>query len=175
MGTEPRDQRSTTPAKGGQVFENVLVGADDSATALRAVAGAVELARTIGAKLHIVTAYRPEAVLGAHALVSVGYFPIFADLYETDIHPDDAANALLTRLGELATTANVEAEFHAVSGEPAEAIVRVAAEVGADLIVVGNKGMRGAKRVLGSVPNSIAHHAPCSVLIMDTTHPDSAG
>jgi nucleotide-binding universal stress UspA family protein len=53
-------------------------------------------------------------------------------------------------------------------GDPAEAIVRLADQVGADLIVVGNKGMKGVRRVLGSVPNSVAHHANCSVLIVDT-------
>jgi nucleotide-binding universal stress UspA family protein len=65
----------------------------------------------------------------------------------------------------------VDAEVHAATGDPAEAIVRVATRIGADLIIVGNKGMRGARRVLGSVPNSIAHQAPCSVLIVDTTNP----
>jgi nucleotide-binding universal stress UspA family protein len=63
----------------------------------------------------------------------------------------------------------VDAEIHAATGDPAEAIVRLAASIGADLIIVGNKGMRGARRVLGSVPNTIAHQAPCSVLIVDTT------
>jgi nucleotide-binding universal stress UspA family protein len=58
---------------------------------------------------------------------------------------------------------------HALPGDPAKAILSVANEVGADLIVVGNKGMKGAKRVLGSVPNDIAHQAPCAVLIVSTT------
>jgi nucleotide-binding universal stress UspA family protein len=48
----------------------------------------------------------------------------------------------------------------------------VATRVDADLVIVGNKGMRGARRVLGSVPNSIAHKAPCAVLIVDTTKPE---
>ena len=50
-------------------------------------------------------------------------------------------------------------------------VVRHAAEeVGADLIIVGNKGMSGAKRfLLGSVPNKVSHHAPCSVMIIRTT------
>ena len=55
-------------------------------------------------------------------------------------------------------------------GDPADAILDVAEERGADLIVVGNKGMTGAKRfLLGSVPNKVSHHAPCSVLIIRTT------
>jgi nucleotide-binding universal stress UspA family protein len=140
------------------MFKNVLVGADNSATALRAVAAAAELAATLGAKLHIVTAYKAESV-------SLPDLPpdIF---YSTYVHP---ADALLAELTSVAKQANVEAEMHAATGEPATAIVNVATRLGADLIVVGNKGMRGKRRVLGSVPNSVAHHAPCAVLIIDTT------
>ena len=64
----------------------------------------------------------------------------------------------------------VEISVHARQGDPADAIIDVAEEVGADLIVVGNKGMTGARRfLLGSVPNKISHHAPCAVLIIRTT------
>ena len=55
------------------------------------------------------------------------------------------------------------------TGAPADAICEVATRVDADLIVVGNKGMRGVRRVLGSVPNSVAHQAPCAVLIAFTS------
>jgi nucleotide-binding universal stress UspA family protein len=58
---------------------------------------------------------------------------------------------------------------HPATGAPADVIVTIATREHADLIVVGNKGMKGSRRVLGSVPNSIAHHAPCSVLIVDTS------
>ena len=64
----------------------------------------------------------------------------------------------------------VEVETHAREGDPADAILDVAEEQKADLIVVGNKGMTGAKRfLLGSVPNKVSHHAPCSVMIIRTT------
>jgi nucleotide-binding universal stress UspA family protein len=155
------------------MFKNVLVGADDSATALRAVGAAVEVAGKFGAKLHVVTAYRPETVLATHLLAVAPYGPMFPDLGDAaEDHSGDTAKALLARLGRLAKRANVDAEFHAVTGPPAEAIVQAASQLGADLIIVGNKGMRGAKRVLGSIPNSIAHHAQCSVLIVDTTKAD---
>jgi len=143
------------------MYKNLLVGADNSATALRAVKTAVEVAKAFDAKLHIVTAYKPQAVktpdLPAEFLAA-NYLP--------------PADSLLDELVSVAKAAKVEAEIHAATGEPAEAIVRVATRVGADLIIVGNKGMRGARRVLGSVPNSIAHQAPCSVLIVDTTSVD---
>jgi len=57
----------------------------------------------------------------------------------------------------------------AVVGNPADVVIAIAEEVGADLIVVGSKGMRGARRVIGSVPNTIAHRAPRHVLIAKTT------
>ena len=68
------------------------------------------------------------------------------------------------------SAAGVAVETYARQGDPADAILDVAEERGADLIVVGNKGMTGAKRfLLGSVPNKVSHHAPCSVLIIRTT------
>ena len=61
-------------------------------------------------------------------------------------------------------------ETFARQGDAADAILDVAEEQRADLIVVGNRGMTGAKRfLLGSVPNKVSHHAPCSVLIVRTT------
>ncbi len=140
------------------MFKNVLVGADNSATALRAVQAAAELAATLGAKLHIVTAYKADSVALPDLPPDI--------FYSTYVHP---ADALLAELTSVATKANVEVEIHAATGEPAAAIVNVATRIGADLIVVGNKGMRGTRRVLGSVPNSVAHRAPCAVLIIDTT------
>ena len=64
----------------------------------------------------------------------------------------------------------IEVQTHPVEGDPAEAILNVAEKTDADLIVVGNKGMTGARRfLLGSVPNNVSHHAPCSVIIVRTT------
>jgi nucleotide-binding universal stress UspA family protein len=63
----------------------------------------------------------------------------------------------------------LEPTLHAVEGDPAEAIIKTATEVNADLVVVGNRGIRGVRRALGSVPNSVVHGAPCSVAIIDTT------
>ena len=61
-------------------------------------------------------------------------------------------------------------QSHPREGDPADAILDVAEETKADLIVVGNKGMTGAKRfLLGSVPNKVSHHAPCDLIIVRTT------
>ena len=65
---------------------------------------------------------------------------------------------------------DAKVEVHGVPGEAADAIVDVAAALGADLLVVGNRGMSGKRRfILGSVPNKVSHHAPCDILIVDTT------
>jgi nucleotide-binding universal stress UspA family protein len=78
--------------------------------------------------------------------------------------------ATLERAASVAREAGVPVNVYARQGDPADAIVDVAEEREADLIIVGNKGMTGARRfLLGSVPNKISHHAPCSVLIVRTT------
>ena len=138
------------------MFNTVLVAADDSVTAARAVNTAVELVKATGGTLHVMTAYNlpsaPVEVLPGEYLTTL----------------KDDADLLLERLREGIAEKGVAALYHSVAGPAAEAIVSVADHVGAELIVVGNKGMRGMRRVLGSVPNSVAHNANCSVLIVDT-------
>jgi nucleotide-binding universal stress UspA family protein len=138
------------------VFETVVVGADASDTATEAVRQAIELVKLTGGKLHIVSAYRPQqfSTPGGE---------------EHGLESGDLADSVVADHESRARAAGLETQTHAMSGPPAEAICAVAAEVGADLIVVGNKGMTGMRRVLGSVPNSVAHHAPCSVLIAFTS------
>jgi nucleotide-binding universal stress UspA family protein len=139
------------------VFSTVVVGADDSSTAREAVMIAADVAQSGGAVLHIVTAYDPKSV-------RVDDLP--EELRFSAMHP---AEALLRRLSVLVREHGLEPVVHAAEGDPVDAIVAVAERVDADLIVVGNRGMKGVRRVLGSVPNSVAHKAPCSVLIADTT------
>jgi nucleotide-binding universal stress UspA family protein len=139
------------------VFTTVVVGADDSSTAREAVMIAADIAQSGGGKLHIVTAYDQKSVQADHLPEELRY---------STMHP---AEALLRRLSVLVRDHGLEPVVHAAEGDPADAIVAVAERVDADLIVVGNKGMKGVRRVLGSVPNSVAHKAPCSVLVADTT------
>ena len=86
------------------------------------------------------------------------------------VNPREDVDSTLREAAEQAEAAGVAVEVFARQGDPADAILDVAEEQGADLIIVGNKGMTGAKRfLLGSVPNKVSHHAPCSVLIIRTT------
>jgi nucleotide-binding universal stress UspA family protein len=148
------------------LFDLIVVGTDGSDTAREAVRRAVELARELGAGLQVVSAYEPVAGAVATAVAR--------DDEEGDdrwaLAPREAVDAILDDVAAVARAAGVEAEVHARQGSPADAILDVAEETGADLIVVGNKGMTGAERfLLGSVPNKVSHHAPCSVLIVRTT------
>ena len=139
------------------MFNSVVVGSDDSQTARQAVVAAANVAQVAGGKLHIVTAYDPKSVRREH-------LPSELQL-STVTHP---ADMLLNDLATIAKDRGLEVTVHAATGDPATAIVHIAEQENADLVVVGNKGMKGARRILGSVPNSVAHAAPCSVLIVDT-------
>jgi nucleotide-binding universal stress UspA family protein len=77
---------------------------------------------------------------------------------------------ILERAAEPARAAGVKVETHSTVGSPAEMLCETADTVKADLLVVGNRGMQGGRRFLGSVPNTVSHHAHCSVLIVDTQH-----
>jgi nucleotide-binding universal stress UspA family protein len=140
------------------VFETVVVGADGSATAAEAVRVAIELVKLTNGRLHIVTAYKPQQLRS-----SAG------EEFAKSLTSDDLAASVLDDLASRARTGGVDVDTHLKDGAPADAICDVATQVKADVIVVGNKGMTGLRRVVGSVPNSVAHQAPCAVLIAFTT------
>jgi nucleotide-binding universal stress UspA family protein len=147
------------------MFERILVGTDGSGTADEAVRQAIELASATGAKLEVVSAFEPvpQARLREEATEMPG------DLAHA-VGPRENVNGILEGAVGAAGQAGVEARSHAREGDPADAILDVAEETGADVIVIGNKGMTGARRfLLGSVPNKISHHAPCGVYIVRTT------
>ena len=147
------------------MFGSIVVGTDGSDTARQAVREAGDLARQLGATLDVVSAYEP--VSGQRLREESRQAP--QDLQWT-ITPREDVDATLREAAEEVEATGVKVRTYAREGDPADAILDVAEERGADLIVVGNKGMTGAKRfLLGSVPNKVSHHAPCSVLIVRTT------
>ena len=147
------------------MFQSIVVGTDGSQTAGEAVREAVELAKGVGARIDLVSAYEPVA--GQRLREEARQAP--EDL-QWIVNPREDVEATLRDAAERVEGAGVEVSTYAREGDPADAILDVAEERGADLIVVGNKGMTGAKRfLLGSVPNKVSHHAPCSVLIIRTT------
>ena len=147
------------------MFKSIVVGTDGSDTASQAVRQAVELAAAVGAKVELVSAYEP--VSDQRLRQERRDTP--EDL-QWAINPREDVDATLGSAAEVAREAGVEVNLYPRQGDPADAILDVAEEREADLIIVGNKGMTGAKRfLLGSVPNKVSHHAPCSVLIVRTT------
>jgi nucleotide-binding universal stress UspA family protein len=142
--------------------KSIVVGTDGSETAALALAEASDLAKATGAKLHIVSAYVPQpgTRLAPDAPREASWM----------VGPDVTVDSVLEQAGGVMRAKGIEAESHSRRGDAADALLEVADEQDADLIVVGNKGMTGAKRfLLGSVPNKISHHARCSVLIVRTT------
>jgi nucleotide-binding universal stress UspA family protein len=147
------------------MFKSIVVGTDGSETATEAVRQAVELASSLSAKVGLVSAYEPipEARLRSERREA-------PEDVQWAINPKEDVEATLNDAAELAESKGVQVEKYPRRGDPADAILDVAEESDADLIIVGNKGMTGAKRfLLGSVPNKVSHHAPCSVLIIRTT------
>lgn len=146
------------------MFRTIVVGTDGSETAGKAVAQAAELAASVSSELLIVSAFEP--VSGSRLREEASQAP---DDVRWMVNPREDVDATLGTAVELAEEKGVTTRTFARQGDPADAILDVAEEEHADLIVVGNKGMTGAKRfLLGSVPNKVSHHAPCSVLIVRT-------
>jgi nucleotide-binding universal stress UspA family protein len=143
-------------------FTRILVGTDGSGTADKAVETAADMARQLHAEIHIVTAYRARGSGMGEASGAAMADPGVSGGLHAEAAKQIAEKAAAT-WGQ-----GLTAHAHAASGPAADAIVDTAASVGADLIVVGSKGMHGARRVLGSVPNSVAHSAGCAVLVVKT-------
>ena len=147
------------------MFGSIVVGTDGSETAGEAVRQATELAKAVGAKIHLVSAFEP-----------VGNQRLREERQQVPedmswmVNQREDVDATLKEAAEQIKQAGVDVETNARQGDPADAILDVAEEQNSDLIIVGNKGMTGAKRfLLWSVPNKVSHHAPCSVLIIRTT------
>jgi nucleotide-binding universal stress UspA family protein len=144
------------------MYEVIAVGTDGGPTADVAVKAAADLAQALGAQLHIIVAFRQERP----GMAQVAGAPMVDSGAETALRAEQARTTGQKALD--AWGSGLKAEFHAVMGDPVDAILDTAESIGADLIVVGSKGMRGARRYLGSVPNSVAHGAHCAVLVVKT-------
>ena len=140
------------------LFSKILVGTDGSETSMAAVEKAAALAQMSRAELIILYAVRtPSSVADVGGAAAVPDPQILVEEGEE-----------LLAEAESQVPDGVRARTLLRRGDPARTIVETAAREAADLIVVGNRGMRGARRLLGSVPNAVAHQAPCDVLIAHT-------
>jgi nucleotide-binding universal stress UspA family protein len=146
------------------MFTEIVAGTDGSSRGRQVVSAGAALAAAHGARLHLVWAYRTASPITAatSAIDLMGSAMVADDALATEV----AAGLDQLRL-ELRRT-GIAVETYPCCGGAADALLDVAAHQSADLIVVGNKGMHGARRVLGSIPNTIAHQAGCAVLIIPT-------
>lgn len=143
---------------GVEMVKRIVVGTDLSPRSTAAVSLAAELAGAMGATVHLVSACPSPAVgMGPEVMV----IPDHGELVDSTKADLEAMAGDLRRSG-------LAVEVHACIGDASDALCSVAETVEADLIVVGNKRMQGAARILGSVPNRVAHKAGCSVLIART-------
>jgi nucleotide-binding universal stress UspA family protein len=137
------------------------VGTDGSETAQKALDFAIDMAERYKAKLLIASAYRP-----------VSEDRIRKEREEApqevkwSINPTEEVDAILRQAEEQAGERGLEYVSEARNGDPADVLCDIAADHDVDIIVVGNKGMD--RRILGSVPNTVSHKAPCSVMIVKT-------
>jgi nucleotide-binding universal stress UspA family protein len=144
------------------MIKTIAVGTDGSDTADKAVEFALGLAEKFGAKLVIASSYRPVA----EDKIRKEQRDAPEDI-QWSINPTEAVDKTLKAVEERARERGIEAASEAAEGDPADVLCDIAERHGADLLVVGNKGMQ--RRVLGSVPNSVSHKSPCSVVIVKTT------
>jgi len=159
--------RSDERTKGTLMFDVIVVGTDGSDTAAVAVAKALEIARITGATVHVVHAYH---LLSAGQLAAAGTAGApTLDIDGLNQGMEAHGGGVVGHVAEQAERSGVKCETHLRTDDPAHALIDVAEQVGADLVVIGNRGMSGVRRMLGSVPNKVAHHSPCSLLIVDTT------
>jgi nucleotide-binding universal stress UspA family protein len=140
------------------MIATVAVGTDGSETAGEAVREAAEVARRFGAKLVLLSAFKgsSERPSGERDI----------ELQWAD-NPRAGLTSSLERMENELSESGFECETRLDEGDPADVVVRLAEECGADLLVIGSKGMK--RRVLGSVPNTVTHKAGCSVLVVKTS------
>jgi nucleotide-binding universal stress UspA family protein len=143
------------------MFSTVAVGTDGSQTASVAIEVAADLARRFGAKLVLLSAFQDAqraARWGTDAFVVAA---------EWAASNSAQVREILSRTEADLRSQGVDCTTRVDEGDPADVLVQLATECGADLLVIGNKGMQ--RRMLGSVPNTVTHKAPCAVLVVKTT------
>lgn len=151
------------------MWSSILVGTDGSPTAQEAVRQAAALAALCGARLSVCHAYQPLATNAVLALSGAGTSVSSLDPVDELVQQRADAERLVADAVADSDADPRSTTTYALAGGPVEVLLRVATSVEADLLVVGNRGMKGARRfLLGSVPNAVAHAAACSVLVVRT-------
>ena len=144
------------------MIQTITVGTDGSDTASKAVDFALDIAEKFGAKVVVASSYRPVSEDRLRREQKEAPEDI-----QWSINPTEDVDNALRRVEDAARSRGLDVVSEAREGDPADVLCEIAEQHGSDVLVVGNKGMQ--RRVLGSVPNSVSHKAPCSVIIVKTT------
>jgi nucleotide-binding universal stress UspA family protein len=144
------------------MIQTIAVGTDGSETAEKAVDFALDLAEKYGSHVVVASSYRPVSEDRIRKEQKEAPEEI-----QWSINPMEDVDSALRAAEERAKKRGLKTTSEAREGDPADVLCDIAEQHGADLLVVGNKGMQ--RRILGSVPNSVSHKAPCSVVIVKTT------
>ena len=143
------------------MVKTIAVGTDGSDTASKAVDFAIDMAERYGSRLVVASSYQPvsedrlakEQAAAPHEI-------------QWSINPMEDVDATLREVEEKAKERGVKTLSEARQGDPADVLCDIAEQHDADVLVVGSKGMH--RRILGSVPNTVTHNAPCSVMLVKT-------
>jgi nucleotide-binding universal stress UspA family protein len=149
------------------MIDVIAVGTDGSATADKAVEFAMNLASRHEAELIVLSAYSSQPSALGSAAMAATLVPPDPLGPEWNTHEAERVEKLLADAKHRAEQRGIACRTASGDGDPADVVVELAERHGADLLVIGNRGMQ--RRVLGSVPNTITHKARCSVLVVKTT------
>jgi nucleotide-binding universal stress UspA family protein len=141
----------------------IVAGTDGSASAELAVDRAGELGKALNACVHVVSAY--SSTSAGERMAAVGGIAV---VETSDTERAQVAETIVAKSRERLEARGITVRTHVCCWDPGQALITIAADEHAQMIVVGNRGMTGARRLLGSVPNNVSHHARCGVLIVPT-------
>jgi nucleotide-binding universal stress UspA family protein len=144
------------------MLSTIAVGTDGTPTASKALEFAIDLAKHYDARLVVISSYQPVAEDRLRRDQARAPYEV-----QWAINPTSDVDSILEKAAYKAQGAGLKVTTVASEGDPADVLCKFAAEHEADVLVIGNKGMQ--RRILGSVPNSVTHKAPCSVLVVKTT------
>jgi nucleotide-binding universal stress UspA family protein len=146
-------------------MQKILVGTDFGESANATVAVAARLAAATGAELHVLHAIANPILLSPTAMAID--MPVGVDNHELEAAVNEQLETTMAKIVEI--NGDITITLHRGVGSAADSLCRLAEQIGADVIVVGNRNMKGKARLLGSVASKVAHHAPCHVLIAHST------
>ena len=148
------------------MYKHILISTDGSDVAQKGVNHGLYLAKSLAARVTVITVTEPFPYYAAAS--SAGWAPLPIDISGYEEGQKDAAEKLLAIVNEAATKLGVEASVvHVPDSTPAEAIVETARTQGCSLIVMSSHGRRGIGRMLlGSQTAEVLAHSPVPVLVV---------